>query len=215
MVFGDLSCDAMGNIRAIGADTYVYDTAGRLVSGTADVNRTGILSRQDYSYDASATARARHGLQARSTIRVVVSNRIIHRDPSEAGENSSAYLTDTDAVIIGPGQSIDGQTTGAYKIGASTVSIEGSARGKIEISRGVGYVTNAAIGHAGRVDAATAQRNGWVAPVGPKGGADAAKKAQELKEEKQQQAQQKKAEEQRQRQQKDQEHHWWQFWRSS
>ena len=44
--------DGMGNIRAIGADTYIYDTAGRLVSGTGDVQRTGILSRQDYSYDA-------------------------------------------------------------------------------------------------------------------------------------------------------------------
>ncbi|HXA16980.1 MAG TPA: hypothetical protein VN380_08315, partial [Thermoanaerobaculia bacterium] len=44
--------DAMGNIRAIGADTYVYDTAGRLVSGTADVQRTGIMSRQDFAYDA-------------------------------------------------------------------------------------------------------------------------------------------------------------------
>jgi RHS repeat-associated protein len=44
--------DGMGNIRAIGADTYIYDTAGRLVSGTADMQRTGILSRQDYSYDA-------------------------------------------------------------------------------------------------------------------------------------------------------------------
>ena len=44
--------DGMGNIRAIGTDTYIYDTAGRLVSGTADVQRTGVLSRQDYSYDA-------------------------------------------------------------------------------------------------------------------------------------------------------------------
>jgi RHS repeat-associated protein len=49
---GTYAYDAMGNIRAIGADTYVYDTAGRLVSGTADVQRTGILSRQDYAYDA-------------------------------------------------------------------------------------------------------------------------------------------------------------------
>jgi RHS repeat-associated protein len=49
---GTYSYDAMGNIRAIGADTYVYDTAGRLVSGTADVQRTGVMSRQDYSYDA-------------------------------------------------------------------------------------------------------------------------------------------------------------------
>lgn len=49
---GTYQYDGMGNIRAIGNDVYIYDTAGRLVSGTADVNRTGILSRQDYSYDA-------------------------------------------------------------------------------------------------------------------------------------------------------------------
>jgi RHS repeat-associated protein len=49
---GTFAYDAMGNIRAIGADIYVYDTAGRLVSGTADVQRTGIMSRQDYAYDA-------------------------------------------------------------------------------------------------------------------------------------------------------------------
>jgi RHS repeat-associated protein len=50
---GAYAYDGMGNIRAIGADTYVYDTAGRLVSGTADVQRTpAVVSRQDYSYDA-------------------------------------------------------------------------------------------------------------------------------------------------------------------
>ena len=50
---GAYAYDAMGNIRAIGADTYVYDTAGRLVSGTAGVQQTpAIVSRQDYAYDA-------------------------------------------------------------------------------------------------------------------------------------------------------------------
>lgn len=43
--------DGVGNIRAIGSDTYIYDTAGRLVSGTAEVQRGG-ASRQDYGYDA-------------------------------------------------------------------------------------------------------------------------------------------------------------------
>ena len=42
--------DGMGNIRAIGSDIYIYDTAGRLVSGTAEVQRGG-TSRQDYTYD--------------------------------------------------------------------------------------------------------------------------------------------------------------------
>jgi len=50
---GAYAYDAMGNIRAIGADTYVYDTVGRLVSGTAGVQQTpAIVSRQDYAYDA-------------------------------------------------------------------------------------------------------------------------------------------------------------------
>jgi RHS repeat-associated protein len=42
--------DGMGNIRAIGSDTYIYDTSGRLVSGTAE-NQRGGTSRQDYGYD--------------------------------------------------------------------------------------------------------------------------------------------------------------------
>jgi RHS repeat-associated protein len=42
--------DGMGNIRAIGSDTYIYDTTGRLVSGTAE-NQRGGTSRQDYGYD--------------------------------------------------------------------------------------------------------------------------------------------------------------------
>jgi RHS repeat-associated protein len=49
---GAYAYDAAGNIRAIGNDVYIYDTSGRLVSGTADVQRTGIQSRQDYTYDA-------------------------------------------------------------------------------------------------------------------------------------------------------------------
>jgi RHS repeat-associated protein len=43
--------DGTGNIKAIGADTYLYDALGRLTSGTADVQRTGIPSRQTYTYD--------------------------------------------------------------------------------------------------------------------------------------------------------------------
>src|ERR1700756_866126 len=42
--------DGMGNIRAIGGDIYIYDTVGRLVSGSAEVQRGG-ASRQDYAYD--------------------------------------------------------------------------------------------------------------------------------------------------------------------
>ncbi len=47
---GTYQYDGMGNIRAIGSDIYIYDTAGRLVSGTAE-NQRGGASRQDYGYD--------------------------------------------------------------------------------------------------------------------------------------------------------------------
>src|SRR5437870_5716677 len=45
--------DGIGNIKTIGADTYVYDEMGRLKNGTADVQRTGRMSRQNYDYDLS------------------------------------------------------------------------------------------------------------------------------------------------------------------
>ena len=45
---GDYSYDGAGNIVAIGADAYVYDSVGRLISGTAK----GPTNRQDYSYDS-------------------------------------------------------------------------------------------------------------------------------------------------------------------
>jgi RHS repeat-associated protein len=45
---GTYGYDGAGNIRSIGSDVYIYDTAGRLVSGTAG----GIQNQQIYSYDA-------------------------------------------------------------------------------------------------------------------------------------------------------------------
>jgi RHS repeat-associated protein len=45
---GTYGYDGAGNIRSIGSDVYIYDTAGRLVSGTAG----GVQNQQIYSYDA-------------------------------------------------------------------------------------------------------------------------------------------------------------------
>jgi RHS repeat-associated protein len=46
---GTFQYDGSGNIKAIGTNIYVYDTAGRLVSGTA----AGPANREVYAYDAA------------------------------------------------------------------------------------------------------------------------------------------------------------------
>jgi RHS repeat-associated protein len=49
---GTYAYDGSGNVKAIGADYYVYDQVGRLVRGSADKERTGADSYQAYTYDA-------------------------------------------------------------------------------------------------------------------------------------------------------------------
>jgi len=49
---GSYLYDGAGNIKAIGSDWYVYDLFGRLVKGTADIQRSGVFSIQNYTYDA-------------------------------------------------------------------------------------------------------------------------------------------------------------------
>ena len=49
---GTISYDGTGNIAAMGQDVYVYDSVGRLVSGTANQQQSGVTARQEYSYDA-------------------------------------------------------------------------------------------------------------------------------------------------------------------
>lgn len=49
---GTIAYDGLGNIVAMGQDVYLYDSAGRLVSGTANQQQSGATARQDYSYDA-------------------------------------------------------------------------------------------------------------------------------------------------------------------
>jgi hypothetical protein len=49
---GTYAYDGSGNVKAIGADYYVYDQVGRLVRGSADKERTGLDSYQAYTYDA-------------------------------------------------------------------------------------------------------------------------------------------------------------------
>ena len=49
---GTITYDGSGNIVAMGQDVYVYDSVGRLVSGTANQQQSGVTARQEYSYDA-------------------------------------------------------------------------------------------------------------------------------------------------------------------
>jgi RHS repeat-associated protein len=49
---GTITYDGAANITAMGQDVYVYDSVGRLVSGTANQQQSGVTARQDYSYDA-------------------------------------------------------------------------------------------------------------------------------------------------------------------
>jgi len=49
---GTISYNGAGDITTMGADSFVYDSAGRVVKATADQQRTGGSNRQEYSYDA-------------------------------------------------------------------------------------------------------------------------------------------------------------------
>jgi RHS repeat-associated protein len=97
----------MGNIRAIGNDVYIYDTAGRLVSGTADVQRTGVQSRQDYSYDAFgnrvATSRAAGSVDCPGgcELPVTIDPNTNHINNSGAQYDAAGNLTSIQNVVGG------------------------------------------------------------------------------------------------------------------
>jgi RHS repeat-associated protein len=48
---GTYAYDGAGNVKAVGSDYYVYDAAGRLITGSADKQRSGTDSYQSYTYD--------------------------------------------------------------------------------------------------------------------------------------------------------------------
>lgn len=84
--------------------------------------------------------------------------------PLEYGESSSVFFEDTDAVIIGNGQEIDGETEGAFKLGGGDVDVENGEESSLEISRDGEYVAYYVGGHAGYTDSEEAARQGWVVP---------------------------------------------------
>ncbi len=129
------------------------------------------------------------------------------------GESSTRFFVDTDAVIIGSGQKIDGETTGAFKIGSSDVDVEGKNAGKLELDADGEWVVNAVAGRAGHVSPATAQQNGWVVPAGQQGAQADDKTRQQLQQERQREEQKNKPQPQPQpKPQPKKERDWWPFW---
>lgn len=90
--------------------------------------------------------------------------------PLQPGESSAQYFGDADAIIIDPGtadqsgQSIEGETTGAFKIGVSEVGVVGTSRGELSLDRSAGYFLSYLFGRAGFLDVHEAQDEGWVIP---------------------------------------------------
>jgi RHS repeat-associated protein len=95
--------------------------------------------------------------------------------PLSPGESSTAYFVDADAVVIDPGEvgpegasiapSIEGKTSGAFKIGISVVSIEDSGPMDLTLNASVGYVISSLLGRGGFLDVNQGkQEGGWVMP---------------------------------------------------
>jgi RHS repeat-associated protein len=94
---GDYAYDSSGNVRSIGqsqsnsdgkANTYVYDTAGRLVSGTVNHQGTHV---QTYAYDAygNMTARQTDGAAALTFPIDAATNRVEGETYDSAGNQST------------------------------------------------------------------------------------------------------------------------------
>ena len=91
---GAYQYDGSGNIKAIGADTYRYDEFGRLVSGTADMQRSGVASEQDYTYDvfgnrnggqADAVAHRDHDVLRRDDVELRLGLRLRKEEQQDSG----------------------------------------------------------------------------------------------------------------------------------
>ena len=83
-------------------------------------------------------------------------------------------MTDADAIVVDPGvvtsegallgPSIEDQTSGAFKLGASTVRVEDSDPMNLALDRSKGYYGSMLIGRAGFLDVNKATKEGWVVP---------------------------------------------------
>jgi RHS repeat-associated protein len=96
--------------------------------------------------------------------------------PLQPGESSTTYFVDADAIIIDPGEvtskgavlgpSIEGQDSGAIKIGIGSAEVQNAGPMELEIDRSAGYGVSWFVGRAGFLDVKEAQRENrdWVMP---------------------------------------------------
>ncbi len=96
--------------------------------------------------------------------------------PLNPGESSATYFQDADAIVIDSGvatsqgallaPSIEGESSGVFKVGASTVSVENSGPMDLDLERSLGYLGSYLAGRSGFLDVKAAQNEnkGWVIP---------------------------------------------------
>jgi len=84
--------------------------------------------------------------------------------PLDPGESSDDYLQDTDAIVVGSGQDIDGATSGAFKLGTSDTVVTGTEAYNLRIDRDMEYFLSYAAKRAGYQSREEATQNGWTEP---------------------------------------------------
>ena len=119
--------------------------------------------------------------------------------PLNPGESSTTYFVDADAIVIDSGEigpegaslapSIEGEMSGAFKIGASVVHVEDSGSMDLGLNRSSGYAASWLVGRAGFLEAKQAKREGWVIPSDRKAAEKTKQELQKKKEEKKKQKQ--------------------------
>ncbi|MFL6192609.1 MAG: RHS repeat-associated core domain-containing protein, partial [Thermoanaerobaculia bacterium] len=94
--------------------------------------------------------------------------------PLNPGESSASYFQDADAIVIDPGvetpqgsqlaPSIEGQSSGAFKIGVSVVEVGDAGPLALDLERSIGYFGSYLAGRSGFLDAKSAEREKWTIP---------------------------------------------------
>lgn len=94
--------------------------------------------------------------------------------PLLPNESSAAYFQDADAIVVDPGiataegaqlaPTIEGEGSGAFKIGASSVEVGNSGPMDLDLSRSAGYGVSWLLGRSGFLSPSEAKREGWVVP---------------------------------------------------